>query len=289
MKINLRKMLCASLSLAMIAGSIVLPTSASAEITPLFGGDTVLHEWKFDFGSADKVMDGYTAVTPDKNVILSKGTEEPWGFIGNDGNGSKVTSKYDSFAYKEGQTMNLVTGGSGENDGIGIKPNENDSYPQYTTGEYYPVSFGMYVDNGSYYRVRAILTTLDASKDAEASLYYERRHPVVHKQTIPAGETLTVDFSVDVETIHFKNDGGNFVDDMLNISLLGDNSALSSLIIQKIDETQENKPTTLWVLGDSTVTDGSADVPYFDLQNYTGVGAYLSKYVPSTVAVSNDK
>lgn len=40
-------------------------------------------------------------------------------------------------------------------------------------------------------------------------------------------------------------------------------------------------------MGDSTVTDGNAGLPYFDLQNYTGVGAYLSKYVPSTVAVSN--
>ena len=49
---------------------------------------------------------------------------------------------------------------------------------------------------------------------------------------------------------------GNFVDDMLNLSLLGDNAALSSLVIQQIDETGENKPTTLWVLGDSTVTDG---------------------------------
>lgn len=59
----------------------------------------------------------------------------------------------------------------------------------------------------------------------------------------------------------------------LTWSLLGDNAALSSLVIQQIDETGENKPTTLWVLGDSTVTDGNAALPYFDLQNYTGVGA----------------
>jgi lysophospholipase L1-like esterase len=285
---RVRKMLASALSLALIAGSIAVPIGASAaEYVPLVEGDTVLNEWKFDFGSADNVMDGYIAVTPDKNVITSKGTDEPYGFIGNDGNGSKVTPKYDSFEYKEGQTMKLVTGGDGENDGIGIEKNEEETYPQYTTGEYFPVSFGLYVDNGSYYRVRATITTLDPTKDAEASLYYERRHPTVHKQKINAGETLTVDFSADVEKVNFKNDGGNFNDDMLNISLLGENSALSSLIIQQIDETQENKPTTLWVLGDSTVTDGNAQVPYFDLQNYTGVGAYLSKYVPSTVAVSN--
>ena len=276
MKKQIKKLLCAALSLTMVAGSIVLPTAASAEITPLVEGDTVLNEWKFSFGTAEK--DGYTAVSADRNVISSK----DYGFIGNDENVTANTEKYDSFKYKPGQVVKLQDGANG----VGVVADDEATYPEYTTGEYYPVSFGLYVDNGSYYRVHAEVTTLDASKDAEASLYYERRHPAMHRKAIEAGQTVSVDFSVDVETINFKNEG-DFRDDMLNISLLGDNAALSSLVIQKIDETTVNKPTTLWVLGDSTVTDGSADLPYFDLQNYTGVGAYLSKYVPSTVAVSN--
>lgn len=279
MKKNFKKILCTALSLTMVAGSIVLPSVASAdEVTPIFEGDTVTQEWKFDFGSAENVMEGYTAVTPDRNVITSK----DYGFIGNDGNGSKVSEFYDSFRYQEGQNMNLQVGGSGVNDAIGIVADPTSTYPEYTTGEYYPVSFGMYVDNNSYYRVKATLTTFDSSKPAEVSLYSERRHPVVHKQTIAAGETLTVDFSVDVESIYLKNQGSRFVDDMLNLELLGDNAAFSSVIIQKVTQ-----GTTLWILGDSTVTDGSASIPYFDLQNYTGVGAYISKYLPSNIAVSN--
>ncbi len=277
MKKGLKKLLCAALSLSLAAGSVVLPTIASAnEYTPLVEGDSVLNEWKFSFGTAEK--DGYTAVPADRNVITSK----DYGFIGNDENVTVNTEKYDSFIYASGQVVKL---GSSEN-GVGVVRDDEATYPEYTTGEYYPVSFGLYVTNGSYYRVHAEVTTLDSTKDAEASLYYERRHPAMHRQTINAGETVSVDFSVDVETINFKNEG-DFVDDMLNLALLGDNAALSSLVIQQIDETTENKPTTLWVLGDSTVTDGSAALPYFDLQNYTGVGAYLSKYVPSTVAVSN--
>lgn len=278
MKKQLKKLLCAALSLTMVAGSVVLPAAVLADdsITPLVEGDTVLKEWKFSFGTAEK--DGYIAVSADRNVITSK----DYGFIGNDENVMTNTEKYDSFTYASGQVVKLQDGANG----VGVVEDEEATYPEYTTGAYYPVSFGLYVTNGSYYRVHAEVTTLDTTKDAEASLYYERRHPVMHKQKIEAGQTASVDFSVDVETINFKNEG-DFVDDMLNIALLGDNAALSSLVIQQIDETGENKPTTLWVIGDSTVTDGSAALPYFDLQNYTGVGAYLSKYVPSTVAVSN--
>ena len=278
---HLKRFMSAALSAAVISAGAVFPVFAEG-YTPIIDGDEVINEWKFDFGAEGSTPEeGYTLVTPDKNVIV----DGDYGFIGNDGYGYRVTEKYDSFRYQEGQTMNLAAGG-GETDGIGIVPDDSATYPEYTTGDYYPVSFGLYVDNGSYYRVRATVTTLDPEQDATASLFYERRHPVYKEVTIPAGGTYTVDFSVDVEMINFKNDGGNFNDDMLNISLLGENSALASLDIQQIDEST-GTATTLWVLGDSTVTDGSASVPYFDLQNYTGVGAYLSKYLPSNIAVSN--
>lgn len=269
-----------------VSGFTSIPVSANTNtdgVTPIIEGDTVIQEWKFDFGTAENVMDGYTPVTPDRNVIISK----DYGFIGNDGMGSYVSNRYDSFNYKPNQTMKLAAGGSGETDGIGIVKDETAVFPEFTTGDYFPVSFGLYVDNGSYYRVRATVTTLDPAKDAVASLYSERRHPVFNKETIKAGETKTVEFSVDVESIYFEKSlpKGVFVDDMLNIELLGDNAALSSLVIQKVEES-ENTPT-VWICGDSTVTDGPADVPYFDLQNYTGVGAYISKYLPKNIAVSN--
>lgn len=289
MKKHLRAIFSAAISLAMIssaASSLSVYAEDNNTYTPIFEGDTVINEWKFDFGSGENVKDGYTSVTPDRNVITSK----DYGFIGNDGNGYLVSPRYDSFAYQEGQTMNLVAGGTEENDAIGIEAQGDPQSQQrdYTTGEYYPVSFGMYVEPGSYYRVRATVTTLDPEKPAKASLYYERRHPVFNQKTIDAGQTYTVEFSVDVENIYFEKSDpkGVFTDDMLNISLLGENAALESLDIQQIDESK-GTATTLWVLGDSTVTDGDASVPYFDLQNYTGVGAYLSKYVPANVAVSN--
>lgn len=281
---KMKRALSAAVTLAMAASALPMALPASAEAVPLFEGDTVLNEWKFDFGAEGSTPEeGYTLVTPDRNII----TDGEYGFIGNDGNGDKVSERYDSFNYQPGQVMRLQAGPNG---GIGIVGADESemAYSEFSTGEYYPVSFGLYVDQGTYYRVRATVTTLDPEQPAQASLYYERRHPVYTQKTIEPGESYTVEFSVDVENIYFEKTDpkGLFEDDMLNISLLGENSALASLDIQQIDESK-GTATTLWVLGDSTVTDGGASIPYFDLQNYTGVGAYLSKYVPKDVAVSN--
>ena len=244
-----KKMICSALSLAMVAGSIVLPATTASAVgeTPLVAGDTVLKEWKFSFGTEAK--DGFTQVAADTNVVKT----HDYGFIGNDESVTTSMEKYDSFKYKAGMVVKLKESANG----VGIEKDDNAPSPEFTTGDYFPVSFGLYVTNNTYYRVHAEVTTLDSTKSATASLYYERRHPVMHKKEIAAGQTASVDFSVDVETINFKNEG-NFVDDMLNIALLGDNAALSSLTIQQIDTNVENPPVTLWVIGDSTVTDGSA-------------------------------
>lgn len=71
MKNNVKKLLCAALSTAMVAGSIILPMTASAETTPIFDGDTVEQEWKFDFGAAGTdAEDGYTLVTRTQIMLL---------------------------------------------------------------------------------------------------------------------------------------------------------------------------------------------------------------------------
>ena len=248
------------------------PVSVSAEntgYTPIVEGDTVLNEWKFDFGSAEDVAEGYIAVKPDMNVIQS-GT---YGFLGNDNNGHKLSDRLDSFSMVEGTNIELVAGGgSGLYDAIG------------STDKYYPTRFAMKVQNGTYYRVRATVTGLDQSKDAKITLFSEKRHPIFTDKTIKAGETYTVDFSVDVQTVYYEKSDpkGNYVDDLLNVVVVGENSAIAALTIQQVTPGK-----TLWVLGDSTVCDQSAAIPYFPLQNYAGVGQALSKYVPSTIAVSN--
>lgn len=67
----------ASLAALTMTASAFAPLAVIAEdgtaYTPLVEGDTVLKEWKFDFGSDENVADGYTAVTADTKYSSSLG------------------------------------------------------------------------------------------------------------------------------------------------------------------------------------------------------------------------
>ena len=274
----LRKTLAIASSAAIAATMIAVPITASANVEPLISGDTVLKEWKLDFTSADSVA-GYTHVAKTAHPVvgdLVTGEETEYGFVGTYDDDFNFNSRYDSLAMTKGHTTKLEQTANGTGS-VGSEAG--------TDGFDYPTRFAMYVDNGTYYRVRATLTNLEDGKDAtDVALYYERKHPVMSHETIRTGEAVTIEFSVDVESIYFEKSDpkGTFTDDMLNIVLAGNNVAFKQMIIQQVEPA-----TTLWVLGDSTVTDGSSSLPFFELNNYTGVGASLSKYVPKDVAVSN--
>lgn len=293
MKKQIKKLLCAALSLTMVAGSIVLPTVASAEYTPFVGGDTVLNEWKFDFGAADSAPEaGYTLVTPDTNFVTNAAGETQFGFLGIGEEDYKLTNRYDGWTTQKGQVIELdAGGGTGLNDAIGVVgaggTGENARKDIYGNqgDKYYPTRFAMKVTDDTYYRVRATVTTLDPEKDAKVSLYTERKHPIYTEKTVAAGTTDTVTFSVRVTPIYYEKSTptGSIADQMLTVGVLGENSALASLEIQQV----ESIPT-LWVLGDSTVTDGNTTLPFFQLQNYTGVGTGLTKYLPRNIAMVNE-
>lgn len=275
MKKGFKKLLCTALSMAMIAGSIVLPNAASAETTPIFEGDTVEQEWKFDFGAAGSTPEeGFTLVTPDKNYE----TDKDYGFLGISEESHKFGDRADGFGNQEGQIIELEA----SEDGIGSVG--EDSFGN--AGDiYYPTRFALAAEDESYYRVRATVTTLDPSQDAEVSLYTERKHPIFTDETITAGTTKTVEFSVRPTPIYYEKTkpAGAIADNMVNIAVVGDNSALASVEIQKVQEYP-----VFWVLGDSTVTDGNCSLPFFRLQNFTGVGTGLTKYLPRDMAMVNE-
>ena len=61
---------------------------------------------------------------------------------------------------------------------------------------------------------------------------------------------------------------------MLNIVAEGDNVAISAIEIQP---TEQGK--TFWILGDSTVCEQTASIPYFPLEHCQGVGSAMTKYI----------
>lgn len=288
---QIKKLLCAALSVAMVAGTAVLPTTASADdFTPIFAGDTVLKEWKFDFGAEGATpADGFTLVTPDTNFTANNEGEYQYGFLGTDPEDYNLTNRYDGWTTQKGQTIELAAG----NDAIGVVGaggtekeggKGNDIFGN-KADKYYPTRFALKVTDDTYYRVKATVTTLDPTKDATVSLYTERKHPLYTEKKITAGQTYTESFSVRVTPIYYVQSAptGQIADEMLTVGVLGENSALASVEIQQVQTIP-----TVWVLGDSTVTDGNTTLPFFPLQNYTGVGTGLTKYLRRDYAMVNE-
>ncbi len=275
------KLLAGSVTLSLAASGAVLPMTASADYEPMVSGDTVLNEWKFYFGDElGSDYGDYTLVTPDSEYYSTRDADgKYYGFLGINEEDYKLGGRLDGFDQQEGQVITLE---AGENGGVGSVG--EDLYGN-AGDEYYPVRFAMQVDDETYYRIKAEVTTLDPTADATASLYTERKHPLYTEKTIAAGETETTEFTIRVTPIYYQKSDptGPIADGMVNVCVLGENTALLSLEIQQV----ETAPV-FWVLGDSTVTDGSGTLPFFKLQNYTGVGTGFTKYLPSTIAMVNE-
>lgn len=271
MKNNLKKLLCAALSAAVVAGTVVLPTVAGAADWSADAGT-----WKFDFGSADNIADGYIGVSADKDYTENS----DYGFLGLGDKGYTVSERTDSFNMKKGQKITLKNGAketvaSANDDCVGV------------TAAAEPIRFAMNTTNNRFFKVKAVLMGADPSKDANVSLYSEKRHPIVTETNIAAGETLEVEFTATVQNVYYQKSDPNgiYTDDQLNVVVLGENAGLASLEITELKD--NDRPVTLWAYTDSTGCDQSAAFPYFKLQDCSGVAQSLSKYLSKDIAVSN--
>lgn len=243
-------------------------------------------QWKFDFGAPDNVENGYIAVSADTKFTDSL----EYGFIGTGEKDYKFRagSLMDSFNTIQGQQIELVNGtgsGTGANSDFvaavcGSAVTEPNDFYDYTTEN--PIRFSMTAENGGYYNVKVTLANSSQSEAAKVSLFAERRHQILTDVEIPAGETLTYEFNVDIETVYFKSINGDYKDDSISVEITGKNAAIASMEVTKLEN-----GTTLWLMGDSTGCDQGCGFPYFPLQNYAGTGQGLTKYLPQNIALSN--
>lgn len=249
--------------------------------TQVSNHETAIKFWKFDFGASNNAAEGYTGVTADMNYTADRG----YGFLGLGPEGYKEDNRSDGFILKQGQEIKLqdVTksnkDSSSKAEANNLKAPEDDAVG--VTDPTMPIRFALKVEPNTYYKVKVTLTGADQTKDAKINLFSEKRHLLLTDKVIPAGKNLTYEFNVNVQNVYSKVTK-IYEDNMLNIEVCGDNAAISSA---EIEELSGGK--TLWVLGDSTVCDQTAPLPYFNLQNYAGVGQALAKYLGPDIALSN--
>ncbi|MBQ2662680.1 MAG: hypothetical protein IJG16_00850 [Clostridia bacterium] len=269
-----KKTLGVLLSAAMIAGTVVLPGLSASAAPAEF--DTSATSWKFDFGSLENVADGYIGVAADTEYSSSKG----YGLLGLS-NGFALDSREDGWTMTQGYDLVL------ENGAADTVQTADDDWVATTTRtekeQAYnsPIRFSMKVTGNTYYTVKVKLLRADESKDANVSLFKEKRHQHLLDYPIPA-EGLTYTTNVYVHNNWSKNTG-EYVDTQLSIAALGDNVAVSSIEIEKIEQGK-----TFWILGDSTVCQQTAPIPYWPLDHCQGVGSAMTKYISQEWALVNE-
>lgn len=140
-----------------------------------------------------------------------------------------------------------------------------------------PLSFKMDVPRQGNYKVTV---TICAEKPLKDVLIYTGRRRLGYRGDIPAG-MFTYTMMVNVCDIVPRGQTRMFTDKTLDITVTADRPRISSIYVEEI------VCPTIYIAGDSTVTDQSADYPYAPGTSYCGWGQMIPAYFNDGIAVSN--
>ena len=148
-----------------------------------------------------------------------------------------------------------------------------------STGGRIPLLFKADVKKEGNYRIKVSLTGC-AEMETEVLLFLGRRH-LAWKGILQYGQRQMVEGIVNVSAIVPRGKTEMYPDTTVDIALIGKGAALSGVQIEPVE------CPVIYIGGDSTVTDQSADYPYAPGASYSGWGQMLSAYLDSRIAVSN--
>lgn len=140
-----------------------------------------------------------------------------------------------------------------------------------------PLSFKINVPHQDNYRVTV---TIRAGQPLKDVLIYTGRRRLGYHGDITEG-TFTHTMMVNVCDIVPRGHTEVFPDKTLDITVVADKPRISGI------EVEERDCPTVYIAGDSTVTDQSADYPYAPGTSYSGWGQMITAYFDDRMAVSN--
>lgn len=147
------------------------------------------------------------------------------------------------------------------------------------SGRTLPLWYKLRVPGEGVYQVQV---TMRAMGTGEVLLFVSRRR-LAFRGTLPAGGALTVDVPVDVSPIIPGGQTQAAADDSIDIALVGQ----AALVCVQVRQTAPGEARRVFILGDSTVTDQTASVPYAPGASYAGWGQMLPWFLPRGLCVSN--
>lgn len=158
-----------------------------------------------------------------------------------------------------------------------ICEDERGCYVRWDGDGELPLTFACEVPAEGNYRVGL---TLFAEKETEALVFLGRRR-LAARISLRAGETVRRNFVANICPIIPRTYEQPMIDRTLDVTVVGRGVHLCEV------SAEPWQGTTLYIAGDSTVTDQSADYPYLPGSSYCGWGQMLSAYLGETIAVSN--
>ncbi len=142
-------------------------------------------------------------------------------------------------------------------------------------GRRIPLCFKADVERQGNYRVSMTLY------GAGEILVFAGARRLVYKETVPEARVIQCSFLLNVCDIIPRGKTCMYENRSIDIAVVGEAVRLSAVCFEPV-----NCPT-LYIAGDSTVTDQSAEYPYDPATSYSGWGQMLGRYLSKEIAVSN--
>lgn len=139
-----------------------------------------------------------------------------------------------------------------------------------------PLAISMAVPNGNY----EVTLSVKAHEDTVFSVLSQSRRFIRNDVEIKNGESMDIVFNANVCDHHF--DGGDYTEvRTIDIYILCDGAVTATAAVSPVEM------PTIYIAGDSTVTDQPAEYPYEPSETFCGWGQALQGLLRPGIAVSN--
>ena len=235
-------------------------------------------KFRFDYPSGDEIYVSPGQLYQIKSGKSGGGTKS-YGFLTEENRRKEkrlripeLNSGFDTVYWYGGETITEIA--VCENGCFGVMTEETAR----ESGGRLPLTFAVDVEKEGNYKVRAVIT---ARREAEEVLLFQGRRRLAWKGSLASGERITIDFPVNICPIIPRGNREPAEDLTLDVTLIGEGVCLTELSFVPWEG------RTVYIEGDSTVTDQSAEYPYFPGHSYAGWGQMLPACLGMKAAVSN--
>ncbi|WP_099469298.1 GDSL-type esterase/lipase family protein [Konateibacter massiliensis] len=161
---------------------------------------------------------------------------------------------------------------------IQIKQDDTGCY--LTHSEKLPLSFKASVPAAGNYKLTVTITAGDKPLD-DFMVFTGRRHLALRDINLNPHESHTFETIVNVCGFIPRGKEIPYTDNSICVTILGNDARISALQIEEI------AVPTIYIAGDSTLTDQTGGYPYVPENSYCGWGQFLSFFLNNKASVSN--